>query len=211
MWTGAEGLVQEMQEKRISAIAAIEHEWGREQRWSVRKHTCNITFSWCISYRCFEKWRLNGQFFTQGHYLMCRVFRRKERKFLNFNLHTFLAVRHWFKLGLESTGHWSEVWYQNFHHTLIFVRQVQENLTILDQLCKWTSYLLVNKLHAFFKHRFVSWLKLRHENPVDKLDALVTNENVYFLKTGLPTAENVILTIQLDNLYKAQYRKEGVW
>lgn len=56
---------------------------------------------------------------------------------------------------------------------------------------------------------FVSWLKLRHENPVDKLDALVTNENVYFLKTGLPTAENVILTIRLDNLYKAQSRKEG--
>ena len=45
---------------------------------------------------------------------------------------------------------------------------------------------------------------------MDKLDALVTNENVYFLKIELPSAENVILTIRLDNLYKAQYRKEGV-
>lgn len=56
--------------------------------------------------------------------------------------------------------------------------------------------------------KFVCWLKLRHENPEDKLNALVTSENVHFMRTGSPSADNVLLTVKLVNLYKARYRGE---
>ena len=59
--------------------------------------------------------------------------------------------------------------------------------------------------------RFVSCLKLRYRNPEDMLNALVTTQNVYFMKVGLPTSEHVVLNIKLVDLYKARYKVEGMW
>lgn len=56
--------------------------------------------------------------------------------------------------------------------------------------------------------RFVSCLKLRHLNPDDKLNALVTNHSVYFMKVGSPSADHVVLTIKLLHLYKARHRNQ---
>jgi len=56
--------------------------------------------------------------------------------------------------------------------------------------------------------KFVSCLKLRHLNPEDKLNALVTNQNVYFMKVGSPAADHVVLTIKLIHLYKARHRDQ---
>lgn len=56
--------------------------------------------------------------------------------------------------------------------------------------------------------KFVSCLKLRHVNPEDKLNALITSENVYFMRVGSPTADHVVLTIKLVNLYKARHRDQ---
>ena len=80
----------------------------------------------------------------------------------------------------------------------------------------YVSGLMISKVNPysffffFFSHRFVCWLKLRHENPEDKLNALVTSENVHFMRTGSPSADNVLLTVKLVNLYKARYRGEGM-
>ncbi|XP_073236980.1 uncharacterized protein [Porites lutea] len=56
--------------------------------------------------------------------------------------------------------------------------------------------------------RFVSCLKLRHLNPDDKLNALVTNHSLYFMKVGSPSADHVVLTIKLLHLYKARHRDQ---
>lgn len=55
---------------------------------------------------------------------------------------------------------------------------------------------------------FVSCMKLRHEDPEDKLSALVTSQHVHFIKAGLPLAENVVLTVKLFNLYKARHKDQ---
>lgn len=54
-------------------------------------------------------------------------------------------------------------------------------------------------------------MKLRHEDPEDKLSALVTSQHVHFIKAGLPLAENVVLTVKLFNLYKARHKDQGMW
>lgn len=56
--------------------------------------------------------------------------------------------------------------------------------------------------------KFVSCLKLRHQNPEDKLNALVTNQNVYFMRVGSPSADHVVLTTKLVHLYKARHRDQ---
>ena len=61
-----------------------------------------------------------------------------------------------------------------------------------------------------FLQSFVSCIKLRHEDPEDKLSALVTSQHVHFIRAGLPLAENVILTIKLFDLYKARHRDQGM-
>ena len=87
MWTGAEGRVQEMQEKRISAIATIELEWGREQRWSVSKHACNnyyIFLSHLVAAALKNgDWMVN--FSHKGIIiiiLICRVFKEEGKNVL---------------------------------------------------------------------------------------------------------------------------------
>ncbi|KAJ7380094.1 Vacuolar protein sorting-associated protein 13D [Desmophyllum pertusum] len=55
---------------------------------------------------------------------------------------------------------------------------------------------------------FVSCLKLRHRDPEDKLNALVTSQHVYFMRVGSPSADHVVLTIRLFNLYKARHRDQ---
>ena len=54
-------------------------------------------------------------------------------------------------------------------------------------------------------------MKLRDEDPEDKLSALVTSQHVHFIRAGLPLADNVILTIKLFNLYKARQKDQGMW
>ena len=56
----------------------------------------------------------------------------------------------------------------------------------------------------------MSCLKLRHLNPDDKLNALVTNHSLYFMKVGSPSADHVVLTIKLLHLYKARHRNQGM-
>ena len=68
---------------------------------------------------------------------------------------------------------------------------------------------LVNSL--VFLQSFVSCIKLRHEDPEDKLSALVTSQHVHFIRAGLPLAENVVLTVKLFNLYKARHKDQGMW
>lgn len=46
---------------------------------------------------CFEKQRLNGQIFTQGHYLICRVFKEEGKKVL------LLSFAHLFSIGIDSS------------------------------------------------------------------------------------------------------------
>ncbi|KAL9966761.1 hypothetical protein ACROYT_G024880 [Oculina patagonica] len=56
--------------------------------------------------------------------------------------------------------------------------------------------------------KFVSCLKLRHRNLEDKLNALVTSQHVYFMRVGSPSADHVVLTIKLFNLYKARHKDQ---
>ena len=77
--------------------------------------------------------------------------------------------------------------------------------------CKLEVHLIVVLGNALvFLQSFVTCMKLRHEDPEDKLSALVTSKHVHFIKAGLPLAENVILTIKLFNLYKARQKDQGM-
>ncbi|PFX22267.1 vacuolar protein sorting-associated protein 13D-like [Stylophora pistillata] len=58
------------------------------------------------------------------------------------------------------------------------------------------------------KQKFISCLRLRYQDPTDKLNALVTNQRVYIMKVGLPAADNVLLSFELVNLYKARHRDQ---
>ena len=65
-------------------------------------------------------------------------------------------------------------------------------------------YLLKNRYHF----RFSSCIKVRKNNVEMKLNALLSNKKVYFLK-GRPSHESLVLCVKYEALYEAQYVYKG--
>lgn len=56
--------------------------------------------------------------------------------------------------------------------------------------------------------RFACCLKVRTDVAEAKLNALLSNRKVYFLK-GRPSHDSLVLCVKYETLYKAQYTLQG--
>ncbi len=60
----------------------------------------------------------------------------------------------------------------------------------------------------WFHFRFACCFKVRKNVAETKLNALLSNRKVYFLK-GRPSHESLVLCVKYETLYKAQYIFQG--